>query len=64
MKISKVYKVICCVMHKIENIDFIDVNDRRQKQRILNEAYTILDNFKDEIIRENIKNKMEGTNDE
>jgi hypothetical protein len=47
-------------MNKLENIDFISLDKRKYNQQQLNEAYKILDNFKDELIRKNIKNKQKG----
>ena len=47
-------------MNKLEDIDFINLEKRKYNQQQLNEAYKILDNFKDELIRENIKNKQKG----
>ena len=44
-------------MSKLENIDFISLGKRKYNQQQLNEAYRILDNFKDELIRENIKRR-------
>ena len=41
-------------------------NERSRKHKFIrhiNKAYKILDNFKDEIIREDIKRKQGGTND-
>ena len=44
-------------MNKLEDIDFISLDKRKYNQQQLNEAYKILDNFKDELIRENIKRR-------
>lgn len=57
MKISYVYKKVKEVMAIIENINFIELESRVVKidnQRKLNKVYNILNNFKDELIREKI----------
>lgn len=68
MKINHVYKIVNETMTILENINLYDVSSRTQ--RILNQqkkhkAYRKLDNFRDELIRENIINKQKqgGTND-
>lgn len=38
----------------------ISLNNRKYNQKQVNEAYKILDNFKNELIRENTKNKQKG----
>ena len=55
MTINHVYKTVEKIMKKLENIDFISLDQRKFNQAKVNEAYKILDNFKDELIRENIK---------
>ena len=60
MTINHVYKTVEKIMKKLESIDFISLDQRKFNQAKVNEAYKVLDNFKDELIRENIKGK-EGT---
>ena len=60
MTINHIYNIVIDTMNKLENIDFISLDKRKYNQQQLNEAYKILDNFKDELIREDIKG---GTNE-
>ncbi len=60
MTINHIYNIVIDTMSKLENIDFISLDKRKYNQQQLNEAYRILDNLKDELIRENIKNKQGG----
>lgn len=60
MTINHIYNIVIDIMNKLENIDFISLDKRKYNQQQLNEAYRILDNLKDELIRENIKNKQKG----
>lgn len=57
MTINHIYNIVVNTMNKLENIDFINLDKRKYNQQQLNEAYRILDNFKDELIRENIKTR-------
>lgn len=57
MTINHIYNIVVNTMNKLENIDFISLNKRKYNQQQLNEAYKILDNFKDELIREDIKRR-------
>lgn len=57
MTINHIYNIVKETMSKLENIDFISLGKRKYNQQQLNEAYRILDNFKDELIRENIKRR-------
>lgn len=57
MTINHIYNIVIEIMNKLENIDFISLDKRKYNQQQLNEAYRILDNFKDELIRENIKTR-------
>ncbi len=59
MKINHIYNIVVNTMEELENINLLDISKRKQNQAKLNEAYKILDNFKDELIRENIKRKQE-----
>lgn len=58
MTINHVYNIINKVMKLIENIDMMSLDKRKYNQMQINEAYNALDNFRDELIRENIKNKQ------
>lgn len=60
MTINHVYNIINKVMKSIENIDMMSLDKRKYNQMQINEAYNLLDNFRDELIRENIKNKQKG----
>lgn len=44
----------------LEEIDFISLDKRKYNQEQINKAYNMLDSFKDELIRENIKIKQKG----
>ena len=57
MTINHIYNIIIKTMEELENIDFINLEKRKYNQEQVNKAYDILDNFKDELIRENIKNR-------
>lgn len=59
MKINHIYNIVVNTMEELENINLLDISKRKQNQAKLNEAYKILDNFKDELIREDIKRKQE-----
>ena len=60
MTINHIYNIVIDTMNKLENIDFMNLDKRKYNQQQLNEAYKILDDFKDELIREDIKNKQKG----
>lgn len=60
MTINHIYNIIVKAMDNLQDIDFMNLDKRKYNQQQLNEAYKILDNFKDELIRENIKNKQKG----
>lgn len=57
MTMNHIYNIVIDIMNKLENIDFISLDKRKYNQQQLNEAYKILDKFKDELIRENIKTR-------
>ena len=57
MTINHIYNIVKETMGKLENIDLISLDKRRYNQQQLNEAYRILDNLKDELIREDIKRR-------
>lgn len=57
MTINHIYNTVVNTMNKLEDIDFLSLNKKRYNQQQVNEAYKILDSFKDEIIRENIKRR-------
>lgn len=50
-------------MYTIDSIDMISIKRGRNNQKKLNEAYNILDDFKDELIREKIKNRRNKRGD-
>lgn len=57
MTINHIYNIVVNAMNNLEDIDFINLDKRKYNQQKLNEAYKILDNFKDELIREDIKRR-------
>jgi len=57
MTINHIYNIVVNTMSKLENIDFISLEKRKYNQEQVNKAYDILDSFKDELIRENIKRR-------
>lgn len=57
MTINHICNIVKETMSKLENIDLISLDKRRYNQQQLNEAYRILDNLKDELIREDIKRR-------
>lgn len=62
------YNVIDDTMKILENINLYEVStitSRMLNQKKLHKAYKLLDDFRDELIREHIKNKQKqgGTND-
>lgn len=63
MTINHAYKEISKAMSLIENLNLYESNSRTRRmlnQQQLNKAYRVLDNFRDELIRENIKNKQKN----
>ena len=60
MTINHIYNIVASTMAELENINLLDITKRKQNQAQLNRAYKILDDLKDELIRENIKNKQGG----
>ena len=61
MTINHIYNIVIDTMKELENINLLDITKRKQNQAQLNRAYKILDDLKDELIRENIKINKEGT---
>lgn len=57
MKLEHVYNTIQKAMTELESVDLVDVSKRKESQVKVNKVYDILDNFKDELIRENIKRR-------
>ena len=57
MTIKHIYNIINKIMKLLEEIDFVSLDKRKYNQEQVNKAYKILDNFKDELIREKIKNR-------
>ena len=55
MTIKHIYKIVVDTMNKLENMDLIRLDKKANNQKQLNEAYNILDNLRNELIRE--KNK-------
>lgn len=65
MTISHVYNKVTEVMKTIENINLYEMSSstmRRYNQKKINDAYKQLDNFRDELIRENMRNKQKEAN--
>lgn len=60
MTTKHVYNIIDKAMSLLEDVDFISLDKRKYNQEQINKAYNVLDSFKDEIIRENIKMKQKG----
>lgn len=60
MTTNHVYNIVVKAMNKLEDINFISLEQRKYNQTKVNEAYKILDNLKDELIREDIKRKQKG----
>ena len=62
MKIKHIYEIIDSAMKELEDIDiFTNALSRRTiAQYKINRAYKLLDNFKNELIRENIKMQFEN----
>lgn len=56
MKLEHVYNTVQKAMTELESVDLVDISKRKQSQIKINKVYDILDNFKDELIREKIKN--------
>ena len=52
MTIKHIYKIVVDTMNKLENIDLMRLDKKANNQKQLNEAYNILDNLKDELIKE------------
>lgn len=60
MTIKHIYKIVKKTMQLLEEIDFINLEKRKYNQEQVNKAYKVLDNVKDELIRENIKKQGEN----
>ena len=61
-----VYKKLTEIMQTIENINIYEMSSstmRRLNQQKINKAYKQLDNIKEEIEREYIKNKQKRRNE-
>lgn len=58
MKISHAYKVITEVMKILEGINTTDTQRKEMYQKRINQAYNMLDKFRDEFIRESIERKQ------
>lgn len=57
MTTNHVYNIVVKAMNKLEDINFISLEQRKYNQTKVNEAYKILDNLKEELIREDIKRR-------
>ncbi|MCI8641160.1 MAG: hypothetical protein HFJ59_04750, partial [Clostridia bacterium] len=57
MTIKKIYIIIKKTMKLLENVDFISLEKRKYNQEQVSKAYKELDNFKNELIREDIKKR-------
>ena len=57
MTINHIYNIVVSTMAELENINLLDITKRKQNQAQLNREYKILDDLKDELIRENIKRR-------
>ena len=62
MKIKHIYEIIDSAMKELDDIDIFtnDLSRRTIAQSKINRAYKLLDNLKDELIRENIKMQLEN----
>lgn len=62
MKIRHIYDIIDSAMKELDDIDIFTYNLSRRTiaQSKINRAYKLLDNLKDELIRENIKMQLEN----
>ena len=60
MTINHIYNKMNKAMTILENVDMMSLDKRKYNQEQINKAYELLDNFRDELIRENIKNKQKG----
>ena len=58
MTINHIDTIITNAMEKLESINTLDFHKKESNQKRVNEVYSILDNLKDEIIREKIKIKQ------
>ena len=63
MTINHVYNIVIDTMKELENINLLDISKRKESQTQINKVYKIVDKFKDELIREDIKRKQGGTNE-
>lgn len=57
MTISYIHNIVKATMQKLGSVDFMSLDKRKNNQKLVNEAYNILDSFKDELIRENTKRR-------
>ena len=64
--LKETYNVVNDTMKILENINLYEVSSRTQRilnQQQIHKAYRKLDNFKDKLIREDIKNKQKRRNE-
>ena len=55
MKVTYVYNTVNTALGIIQDIDLINVNKRKANQMAINKVYKILEQLKNDLIRENIK---------
>lgn len=58
MTIKYAYKVITEIMKLLEGINTADIYKKELYQKRINQAYNMLDKFRDEFIRESIERKQ------
>ena len=61
MTLNYVHKKVTEFMTYIQSINLYEIESRQVRivnQQKLNKAYRVLDNFRDELIRESIRNKQ------
>lgn len=58
MTTKHIYNIINKAMKEIEDVDMMSLDRRKYNQEQINKAYNLLDNFRDELIRESIKNRQ------
>ena len=59
MKVSYVKNTIDSAIEVLDTIDCLNIGKKQYNQRQLHKLYNILDTFKEELVREKIKNNIE-----
>lgn len=59
MKVSYVKNTIDSAIEVLDTIDCLNIAKKQYNQKQLHKLYNILDTFKEELIREKIKNNIE-----